>query len=274
MAIAPPRRGRSERNRWTVQRGISSVGEKKQAERLRQDQEKAPAASRTPSWKKALKGALGGLSYEKGADALSALKQAGDGLRQVISAPTPTEEQVEALMYVRAMLEPNKLGGADRTFNYGDVSAVTAALLNDTCGLKQEVTGQLCREGKGFQARIAGRGLSGRRGPLAKMARKKVYQEAPGQIGGQLRSGLAEGRIDRATGETVDGMPRDLTFAELRQFEQHVQTLQRMQEEIARKLGVDVTFPGGISQASIDHTLQGKMGVPPGGKLEVLKRTP
>jgi len=231
-----------------------------------------------------MRGALRGMSYAQGVQLVSAKddKQGGGGffgggLKSLtdrlsgglknLTGPDPTKQQIQALKYVRDMLEPNKLGGADRTFNFADRQAVVAALMRDTCGLRQEIQAQLNAEGKRGQARLVGKALGGGRGPLKRMARNKVYNEAPGQIHGQLTDGLVEGGIDPATGELADNVPRQLTFDELREFERNAAILQKMQEEVAQRLGLNVAFPGGLSQASIEHTLDRKLGIPPGAKI-------
>ena len=167
----------------------------------------------------------------------------------------------------RRMLEPNKRGGADRTFNFADRDAIVSGLMRDTNGLAREVPAQLRAEGKNFAAGAAERGLNGGWGPIAKAAKKRVYAEAPGQIGGQLDQGLREANVDPATGNTRDNVRREISFAELRAFEADAAVLQTMQERVANKLGMDVLFPGGVSAKSIDHTLHGRFGLPPGAKL-------
>ena len=190
----------------------------------------------------------------------------GRGLRNLVS-PTLTKEQIHALTRVRDLLAANKLGGADQIFNFGDREAVIAALMQDTAGLRAETQAQLQAEGKGFQARVVGRALSGGRGPLARAARKKVMAEAPGRIDAQLSEGLSEGGISPETGATPDTTDRNLTFAELREFEQHLVVLQQLQKEIGQRLGLDISFPAGVSRASIEHTLNRRLGPPPGARL-------
>lgn len=186
---------------------------------------------------------------------------------QAATGPELTPERREALQTIHDMLEPDKLGGEDRTFNFGDRDAVVRGLMRDTQGLKEEVTQRLREEGKPFQARIAGAGLDGRRGPLKRLARNKVCQEAPAQIQGQLDQGLRDAHIDPKTGQTPDNRRRNLTFGDLRRFEAATKVLDGMQQEVRQKIGMDVHFPGGISQAAIRHTMDGAIGVPPGGKL-------
>jgi len=183
------------------------------------------------------------------------------------AADKPSPRELEAMKNVRRMLEPNKLGGADRTFNFADRDAIVSGLMRDTNGLAREVPAQLRAEGKNFAAGAAERGLNGGWGPIAKAAKKRVYAEAPGQIGGQLDQGLREANVDPATGNTRDNVRREISFAELRAFEADAAVLQTMQERVANKLGMDVLFPGGVSAKSIDHTLHGRFGLPPGAKL-------
>lgn len=208
----------------------------------------------TPPFGKLFGGAFDGLS-----------KRVTD-LKETIQ-PTVTPEQRKAMEYVHKQLEPNKLGGNDRTFNFADRDAIVSGLMRDKAGLKQEVQGQLQAEGKGFQAWAAGRGIDGKKGPIAKAAKRKIDSEAPQQIRQQLEQGLVEAKIDPATGKQPDTVRRNLTFSELREFEKNAKVLQDMQEEIEKKLGMNIEFPGGLSQKSIEHSLNGKFGVPPGGVL-------
>lgn len=181
--------------------------------------------------------------------------------------PPLTDTQRTALQGVRAMLEPDKLGGADRTFNYADRDAVVNGLLRDTPGLSAEVQSRLRAEGKNFAANQARRGLDGQRGLFPQMARNKIGREAPGQIAGQVTQGLQSAAIDPNTGAQPDRTPRNLSFAEMRQFEANARTLQDMQRQTAERLGMDITFPNGPSQASIDFLLEGRFGVPPGAVI-------
>lgn len=181
--------------------------------------------------------------------------------------PPLTDAQRTALQNVRAMLEPDKLGGADRTFNYADRDAVVNGLLRDTSGLSAEVQARLRAEGKNFQANQARRGMEGQRGLLPHMARNRIGREAPGQIAGQVTQGLQTAGIDPNTGAQPDRTPRNVTFAEMRQFEANARVLQEMQQRTADRLNMDIAFPNGPSQASIDFVLQGRFGVPPGAVL-------
>jgi len=178
--------------------------------------------------------------------------------------PNVTPERRAALEGVRDMLEPNRLGGPDRTFNFADRDAVVQSLLRDTPGLSAEAQGRLLAEGKPFQARLVERGMAGGRGPLASMARRQVYEQAGPELRRQLDTGLRQAQVDPATGQNPDATPRNVTIADMRRFEQNARVLQEMQREISDRLGVDITFPNGISQAGIQHTLDGRFGLPPG----------
>lgn len=188
------------------------------------------------------------------------------GLQNQFGA-NPTAEERAAMQFVRSMLEPTKLGGGDHTFNYGDRQAIVNALMRDRSGLKQEVAKQLRAEGKNLQVGPAMRAIDGKRGPLANIARNKINEEVPGRITQQLNQGLREAHIDPNTARSVDNQPRNLTFQEMRDFERNAQMLQAMQQRVAEKLGMDISFPNGISQEAIDFTLQGKFGIPPGAVL-------
>lgn len=208
---------------------------------------------------------LGGL-FERLGKVSNTLSEVGgiENAAKVLEASKASPEERKALEYVSKMLEPNKLGGADRTFNDGDKQAIVQALLRDAPGLKQEVTQQLLREGKPMQARLAARAIDGARGPLVRMARKKVFEQAPQQIGQQLTQGLRNANIDPATAQQPDMASRQLTFGELREFERSTSILQQMQKRVGDALGKDISFPGGVSQESIQHSLNGTLGLPPG----------
>ena len=40
-----------------------------------------------------------------------------------------------------------------------------------------------------------------------------------------------------------------------------------MKQRAADKMGFDVKFPGGVSSDAMQHTLDGRFGVPPGGVI-------
>jgi hypothetical protein len=185
--------------------------------------------------------------------------------------PKLTPEQRQAAEGVRDMLGPDKLGGADRTFNYGDVGAVTQGLLRDSGGLSQRVRQQLEAEGRPLKASIAANSLTRRQGPIRRMVRDQVYQEAAPQIRGQLHQGLGEAKVDPATAGAADRTPRNLTFREVEAFERNARVLQAMQAETERKLGIQIEFPQGMSQAAIQHMLDGTLGFPPGAVVKPRK---
>src|SRR5262249_51873721 len=58
------------------------------------------------------------------------LRNVGRGLDALRPQPL-TDAQRRSLEYVHAMLEPDKLGGADRTFNFADTNAVVGGLMRD-----------------------------------------------------------------------------------------------------------------------------------------------
>lgn len=211
---------------------------------------------------------LGGLF---GGDLSEKLGQLGRAAQQRF-APELTPERKAALKTLDGLLTKDKLGGANEAFDLGDRDAIVKSLMKDTKGLKAEVQEKLRAEGKGFQADLVGKGLDGSWNPLAAMARKQVYAEAPGEIGAELDKGLREAGVDPKTGARQDGTARTVNFEDLRRFESAARTLQSMQKEAEAKLGVRIRFPDGISRAAIQHTLEGRLGFPPGAKLEPLAR--
>lgn len=198
---------------------------------------------------------------------LGGLGQLFGGLKDRLTVP-PTEAEQESLQAIHAMLSGDKLGGSDATFNHGDLDAVLAALKQDRAGLSKEIQDHLLDAGKPLQARMAGRALSGGRGPLKRMVRGRIDREASTMLREQLEQGLATAGVSPESGAEVDDEPRSLTFEELRAFEEHAAVLKGLQARVEEKLGLGVDFPGGISQASVEHTLSGKLGVPPGGQLK------
>jgi hypothetical protein len=199
--------------------------------------------------------------------ALGGLSQLFGGLKDRLTVP-PTEEEVVALQAIRAMLSSDKLGGSDGTFNHGDLDAVIDGLKQDHAGLSQEIQQHLLDSGKPLQARMAGRAMGGGRGPLKRMVRRRIDSESSTMLRDQLDQGLTTAGVSPESGAVLDTEPRSLTFEELRAFQQHAAVLQGMQARVEEKLGLGVDFPGGISQDSVEHTLSGKLGVPPGGRLK------
>lgn len=141
--------------------------------------------------------------------------------------PPLTAEQREALQVMHAMLAPNKLGGADRTFGYEDVAAVAAGISDG-----------------GFKGAIARR-------------------VAPGQ----MRDGLEEAGVTEPEKLTPDRTRRRVSLAELRRFAEAGDIL-RVRAEPLERMGLRVVFPNGISQDAVQHMIDEKPGIPPGGKLE------
>jgi len=199
--------------------------------------------------------------------ALGGLGQLFGGLKERFTVP-PTEEEIVSLQAIRAMLSSDKLGGSNGTFNHGDIDAVIDALKQDHAGLSQEIQQHLLDSGKPRQARMAERAMGGGRGPLKRMVRRRIDSESSTMIRDQLEQGLSSAGVSPESGAVLDTESRSLTFEELREFQQHAAVLQGMQARVEEKLGLGVDFPGGISQDSVDHTLGGKLGVPPGGRLK------
>lgn len=186
--------------------------------------------------------------------------------------PDLSPQQRDAAERMRTMLEPNKLGGNDRTFNFGDVDAVTNGLLQDSRGLGRRAAQQLRAEGQPRKANLVEKAMNGERGLFKRIARNQVYQQAPGQIRGELNRGLQDARVDPNTRQAPDRTPRNLTFSEIEQFQRDAKVMQDYQQQLSKRLGLDVQFPGGVSQASIDHLLSGDLGIPPGAVIKPLKR--
>ena len=194
-----------------------------------------------------------------------------DSLKNQFSV-APSEDQRESLEAVKGLLDPSLLGGADGTFNFADIDAVTQALMKDTCGLSAEAQKQLLSQGKGFQARMVRKAMGGGRGPLKKAVRNRVYDEAPANIRAQLEAGLLEAGVDPKTGEIPDTEPRTLNFEAMNAFQEHATVLQQMQQDAEDRFGIRVTMPGGLSKPGVQHSLDGAFGLPPGAKVSPPKK--
>lgn len=254
----------------------------------------APALEGPRGSRQVMKKELRSMGYAEGANALSPsggspgvttalvnmFKGTIDGIRAKIDqiksslGMQMSPEERAAAEYVRGMLEPGKLGGVDRTFNFADLDAVVAALMQDTAGLSAEVQEKLRGEGSDYQADLVKQAFEGKWGILTGVAKKKVLKEAPVEIKGELGKGLEEGGISPATGKKPDGSARQITFAELREFEKNAAVLQAMQARITERFGIAVTFPGGLSQSAMDHQLEGRFGLPAGARIGLPKPKP
>jgi hypothetical protein len=146
--------------------------------------------------------------------------------------------------------------------------------MRDLAGLSAKAQDRYLAEGRPG-ARLVHRGHDDAvpfRGPLARAAADRVYQEAPGRIAGQIADGLDRAGVDRATGRQQDPTPRNLTFNELQRFQAQLPVLEEMRRQTRERLGLEVQFPNGISQDAIRHILDGRIGVPPGGVLRRVER--
>lgn len=148
-----------------------------------------------------------------------------DGARNTISPPL-NEQERKAAQTMRDMLEPNRLGGEDRTLNHRDLDAIY----------------------KG-----AGGGLKG-------IATRAVLRST-------LPKSLAEAGVVEDPDAKADSTPRRFSRTMLQNFGRASKVLDQRKEKLA-KWGLKVQFPEGISQAAIDHLLEGRFGLPPGAKLQ------
>lgn len=187
--------------------------------------------------------------------------------------PELTPQQRTAFENVRDMLGTNGLGGADRTFNYADVAAVRSALRQDTRGMVEQVRAQE----DGLRERVAVRTLTEgvRGGPIRRAIRGQALQQINSQFNAQvtqqLTQGLASQNINPATGAVQDMTPRNITIAQMRQFEANAKVLQAFGDANAQRTGFRMEFPNGITQSSMEDILAGR--IPSGGRLVAVPRT-
>ena len=180
----------------------------------------------------------------------------------------PNADQRKALETMSKMLGPDKLGGKDSVFNHQDQDAIVKGLLQDRNGMVKEASTQLRKEGKNFQANLVERAFSGRSNRIKQKIKNRVKGEVTDQVKNQLNRGLDDAKVDRKQGGPLDQSPRTISFQELRTFEAASKVAQEYQKEVSQRLGFDIVFPKGISQAAIQHTLDGKFGIPPGGVIK------
>lgn len=82
----------------------------------------------------------------------------------------------------------------------------------------------------------------------------------------QLPQGLDEAGVKRDPNAAPDDAPRKLSSTELQRFQAASDVLKE-RSAFLDKLGVQVQFPGGISQDAMSHMLEGKFGLPPGAVI-------
>lgn len=182
-------------------------------------------------------------------------------------APTPQERA--AILFVREMLAPNKLGGNDTTFNQNDLDRIVDALLQDpavqqqiVCGIRQEAFRQ-AEQTNGLIRGLARR-IADKRTTPGTRAYEKHYgeywqqglQQAADRIRGELTQALQDEGITPVTGQGRSGVDRDVTLAELERFQEAVGQLKAYGDKVAEKLGsMDNDIPNGLSQARLDSII-------------------
>ena len=207
----------------------------------------------------------------KGSSWSSAWKGFGSKVRDTVSGIknsfAPTTEEREAIAFVHSMLEPDKLGGNDRTFNQNDIPRIVVALLLDpsvrnriASGIRQEAFRQANNMGlfSGIARRIANK----RTTPGTK-AYCKHYGEywaqgvatARARITNELTQALQGEGIQPRRGQGLSGVKRTITLAELEQFQEAVVLLQQYGERVESKLGKQGDIGHGLNQALTDKIL-------------------
>ncbi len=185
-------------------------------------------------------------------------------------APTPAERAAIAL--VHDMLEPNKLGGADRTFNQNDIDRIIDALITDAKVQEQIRVGIQAEAGKkvaeapalfrGLVRRIANKRLTPGTRAYRKHYQEYWYQgvnQARAQISGELNQALNDENIVPVEGQQASDVPRDITLEELEKFQEAVGTMKAYGDRISKKLGVEVgggDMKNGLSQSMVEGIIK------------------
>jgi len=201
-----------------------------------------------------------------GSSVAESVTDAVDGIREQFA---PTQEERAAIEFVRSMLEPDKLGGNDRTFNQNDIDRIVDALLEDPavqqqihCGIRQEAFRQA--EATGGLLRGIARRIADKRTTPGTRAYAKHYpkywaqglQQASERIRGELTDALEAEGFEPVEGQGPSGVQREITLAELERFQRATDRMKAYADRVAEKLGsVDQDMPHGLSQASMDSIL-------------------
>jgi len=213
---------------------------------------------------------LGGLTSRFGGvvDALQ-------GLRDQFK---PDENELKALQYILWMLQPSKLGGADRTFNQNDIDAIINALLQDP-SVRCEIQEGIRHEGQNIANSVGGPGFIGqiRRGIRSNVADRRTTPGSPqyGQywaqgvatarcrIRAEIEQGLAADRISPAPGQGPSTVARTVTRAEMDNFKNAVSWMKRYSNRVSEKLGFTYDLPRGLSETDVQAIINGTP--PPNG---------
>ncbi|GEM_PF-2386437 len=258
LAIAPPALAESD-NCAPAQTPAAGSVQDLQAAIQAVDEEKPAKPAPKDSWLDTL-GSWGNKVGESVSNAVSDLQ----------AQFAPTAEERAAIELVHGMLAPNKLGGADKTFNQNDLDRIVEALLQDpevqqqiVCGIRQEAFRQA--EDAPFLVRGLARRIAENRTTPGTRAYAKHYggywqqglQQASQRIRGELTQALESEDIAPVEGQGQSGVVRELTLAELEAFQEAVSTMQAYGDKVAEKLGPqERDMPHGLSQAMIDDILK------------------
>ncbi len=205
-----------------------------------------PKASTKGSWSDAWKG-----FGNKVRDTIGGLK---DGF-------APTAEERAAIEFVHGMLEPDKLGGNDRTFNQNDIPRIVEGLLQDQA-VRQQIANGIRAEafrqanGMGLFSGVARR-IADKRTTPGTRAYARHYGEywaqgvwtARQRITKELTDALASEGIQPVEGQGLSGVQRDITLSELEQFQSSVALLQQYGDRVASKVGQQGDIGNGLNQA-------------------------
>jgi len=173
-------------------------------------------------------------------------------------------QQKNALHTMHGLLGPDKFGGKDRTFHYGDREAIVNSLMKDKPGLSKLTSKRLSRDGKNFRAGLVEKAFSDRLAFIGGAVKNRVNSSAKVAIEKQIGATLKRAKVDSKTSSYYDDAPRKLEFRDAAKFQRALNVFRSMQRDVEKRLGVDLVFSKGISQEFVAHILEGRAGFPPG----------
>lgn len=217
------------------------------------DEDKEPEADPITGWFSSIGDTLSGL---------------GDTLNAIEERFVPTDAERAAALHVQAMLASNKLGGEDRVFNQADIDRIADALLRDP------VVQQQIRDGIREEAfsvadetlplfRGIARNVANRRTTPGTLAYNRHYQKywceglatARDRITTQLSDALSANDIQAADGTPVSTVGREVTLAEVEQFNTAITTLLAYADRARGDIQLPLNANTGLSQSFIDKVI-------------------
>lgn len=180
---------------------------------------------------------------------------------QGITAKFPlTEAERQAFTTLRNMLEPDKLGGTDRTFRFSDLAFVMQGLRFDADLVLQEAHNQVDATRPGLGNRLGHRFVNnyGRGRGLGQNIVGQQVAQGMAQKRVEIEASLTQMLKDSGVKDDRDGSPvtstaRNVTTRDLLALQQAGEIIKAYQ----KRAGLVATAPDGIKQSQIDLLLSG-----------------